>query len=78
MFIVDMGFLLFSCCHFYKPVMSSTGDVHTFQEKKGFRKVSIAVSFQKTVIDQTHPKMQDVGGCKKTYQKSAVTIFPLA
>jgi len=45
MLVVDMGFLLLSCCHFYKPVMSATGDVHTFQEEKGFRKVSTAVSF---------------------------------
>lgn len=44
MLIVDMGFLLFSCCHFYKPVMSATGDVHTFQEEKSLRKVSVAIS----------------------------------
>lgn len=44
MLVVDMGFLLFPCCNFYKPVMPATGDVHTFQEEKGFGKVSIAVS----------------------------------
>lgn len=73
MLIVDLGFLLFSCCHFYKPVMSATGDVHTFQEEKGFRKVSTAVSFQNTVIDQALLKMEDMGGWKKI----VVTAFPL-
>lgn len=71
MLIVDLGFLLFSCCHFYKPVMSATGDVHTFQEEKGFRKVSTAVSFQNTVIDQAFLKMEDMGGWKKVYQKDS-------
>lgn len=67
MLIVDMGFLLFSCCHFYKPVMSATGDVHTFQEEKSLRKVSVAISLLKTVRDFKFLKMQDIGGCKRTY-----------
>lgn len=72
MFIIDLGFVLFSCCHFYKSVMSATGDVHTIQEEKGFREVSTAVNFQKTVIDQTlrtQIKTQNMGACKKAYQE---------
>lgn len=38
--VLDLGFLLLPCCHFYKPVVSATGDVHTFQEEEGARKVS--------------------------------------
>lgn len=41
--ILDLGFLLLPCGHFYKPVVSAVRDVYTFQKEKGIRKVSTSV-----------------------------------
>lgn len=55
--VLDLGFLLLPCCHFYKPVVSATGDVHTFQEEEGARKVSTdggSVAFGGCFVPITH------------------------
>ena len=41
--VLDLGFLLLPCSHFYKPVVSAVRDVYTFQKEKGVRKVSTNV-----------------------------------
>lgn len=41
--ILDLGFLLLPCGHFYKPVVSAVRDVYTFQKEKGIRKVSTSI-----------------------------------